>query len=145
MPLSKTALASIFRRSGAAGEHTMLYDDAPTGMKQHVERVLREAGFDDEPIVLTMFSSDDWSVITTRSLFVTRDRETQIVTADTILKVEPAWREGAFRKTGLDTLAVSLRDGDTLLMRTDQGGPFSGVWNVLKTFEAEAAKATATS
>lgn len=122
----------------------MLYEDAPTETKQRVERALREAGVDDDPIVVTMFSPHDWNVVTTRGLLVVREGLMKTASADDVLKVEPAWNEGAFRKTELDTLTISLRDGDTLLIRTDQGGPFSGVWNVLKTFEADAPKTAAT-
>ena len=115
----------------------MLYEDAPTGTKKHVELALREAGVEDEPIVVTMFSPDNWSVVTSRRLLVVREGRTKIVSVDDVLKVEPVWKEETSRKTSLDTLAISLRDGDTLLMHTDQGGPFSGVWNVLKAFFLE--------
>ena len=139
MALSRSALAAVFRRSGASGEHTTLYEDAPAGTQQRVGSALRESGVDDEPIVVTMFSPDDWNVITTRGVLVVREGQTKLLSADDVLRVEPVWNEGTFRKTELNTLAISLRDGDTLLIRTDTGEPFSGVWNVLKTFEAQAA------
>jgi hypothetical protein len=144
MPLSKSALAAVFRRSGAPGEHTTLLQDARTEIKQLVENKLREKSISGEPVVVTMFSQFNWSVITTHAMLVAHEGEVKIASRDDVVTVEPAWHDGADRKSDLNTLAVTLRDGSTLLIRTDAGRPFSGVWNVLKTFEAEGRNAAST-
>lgn len=142
MPLSKSVLTAVFRRSGSTGEHTTLYEDATASTKQFVEAALRQAGVSAEPVLVTVFSLDDWSVITTRGLVVGREGQAKLISADDVCKVEPVWHEGQFRKTDLNTLEVYLRGGTTLRMRTDPGSTFSGLWNVLKTFETRSAKAT---
>jgi hypothetical protein len=137
MPLSKSALAAVFKRSGSASAHTTLYDDAPAKTQQFAKTELLRAGVGGEPILMTMFSPDEWSVVTTRELLATQNGETRLVSADEVYKVTPVWNEDQFRKTELDTLQVLLRDGTTLMMRTDSGQAFSGLWNVLKSFEAQ--------
>lgn len=139
MPLSKSALAGIFKRSGGSAQHTSLCADADDSTKRFVEQALLEHRATGEPVAVAKFSDHEWGIVTTRELIVARDHRVAVNPVTEIRKVNPVrYQEGRLTtKDTWDTLEIALSDGRILFLRTDPGEPFSGMWNLLKAFESQ--------
>ncbi|HKO57352.1 MAG TPA: hypothetical protein VJ276_15865 [Thermoanaerobaculia bacterium] len=78
MPLSASAIRAIFRRSGAAGQRTCLFDDAPPDICVAVDDVLQGAG---PPVLITWQSTHEWTAFTASEMVVSRDGRLQRIAA----------------------------------------------------------------
>ncbi len=147
MPLSRSALAAVFRRSGSPGAHTMIFEDADPFIRKVLQLELERRRTHDTPVIVTFFSPQHWSVITTDGLLACDSSAVRFVAAHDVQKVSPVRFEGGrpLPKTEMNTLRVSVRDGTEVDVKTDPGATFSGLWNVLKAFEAQSSKSAGSS
>ena len=138
--LSKSALAAIFKRNGASGDHTRLYEDMRVEDRLVIESALDGVDVSGSPVVVSIFSPQDWSLIGTSTVIVSEHGHVIITPIVSIVRVQPRRKVNGIpiKKPLWTTLEVSRSDGIIVALRTDPGQPFVGVWNLLKTFEASA-------
>jgi hypothetical protein len=90
-----------------------------------------------EPVVVTRFSDAEWSVVTAEFVLLPGSKVIDAIAVGDIRRVSPVREENGqpIDKRHLNTLEINTSDDRSVLIRTDPGAAFSGLWNVLKTFE----------
>jgi len=123
--ISLKRIVSLFRQTGGGGEFTKPSD----GLTDARLALLRERIGDEEPLLVSMRSAEEWFVLTA-SHFVLKD-------GDALRRVpleEVEWVDtGANREYKLrgGILGVRLRHGSWSSANVEAGGPYVGLTNVL--------------
>lgn len=137
--ISSNLLKSIFKRRGENGEYTMPLDEFNLSVKNGI---LSEADLKstEQPVIAGIKTGEYWFLITDERLIVFEKQEikslkhTDIkdVSSDVGLNVQL----GARQKNEFSQLSIITFSREKLLLKTEPGPPFIGIWNVLKTIAA---------
>jgi|SRR3954470_9465058 hypothetical protein len=127
---TKSAWSSIFKRKGASGKHTKLFEDFDVvGQKAIVEHA--SLGEDELPVLASTPTEGSWFLLTTKRLLLFAGEANEAVEASSIAEVLPA-EFGHVRKEEMTLLKLKLNGGRELRVQVEAGLPFFGVWNVLR-------------
>jgi hypothetical protein len=129
----KVTLAAVFRRRGANGQHTRLFDDLEESQRQTLLGYAPLSG-DELPIVGSLEGPDRWFVLTTRKLIWRRAGATTALSLDKIIDAIvdlQALQASGTTKLNNRELQVITPDRHYTI-DVEPGAPFSGFWNVLK-------------
>jgi len=127
---TKTTWSSIFKRKGASGKHTKLFEDFDAvGQKAIIDRA--PLGEDELPVVATSSTEQTWFLLTTKRLLLFTGKADEIVETSSIAKILPAEFDQV-KKEAMTSLNLTTKDGRKLQVQIEAGPPFFGVWNVLR-------------
>lgn len=136
MSLSASALRAAFLRSGAPGDKTGFFENAPSKIAAVIARALPMQD-DNQPVLISWSSEVDWFVITPREVVVSESGTLRRVPITAVREVAPIRiADGRpVMKTDMTGLELRLTSGDPLCIHAEKGRPFSGVWNAVKAIE----------
>src|SRR5437868_13019877 len=129
----KDTLTSIFRRKGASGRYTRVFDELGPGEQEFLLRRVHLSS-DELPVVGSAESPGTWFLITTERVAWHFSRQ------DKMLPVQDIWHAKAdlpkmvassTKKNELRELQIQTRDHENVSIEIEQGAPLAGVWNVL--------------
>jgi hypothetical protein len=133
--ISPKRMVEIFRRRGG-GEFADLPEKLTPEQFAYLERVA-----EGEPIISRLYSKDEWFAVTKSRLVFRSARGTRAVSLDEIYgastprvdfrNVEELRKIERIKTDGGD-LEVQLRDGRSLRVKVEPGGPYFGLMNVFK-------------
>ena len=127
---TKSTWSSVFKRKGASGTHTKLFEDFDAvAQKTIVERA--SLGEDELPVVASTPVEESWFLLTTKRLLLFTGKASEAVEVSTIAEVLPA-EFGQVKKDEMTLLKLKLNGGRELQAQVEAGPPFFGVWNVLR-------------
>jgi hypothetical protein len=139
----KDTWASIFRRKGADGAYTRLFDNMEPGQRQTLLSglKLRES---ELPVIGSLRGPGNWLILTTERLAWATDGERHELAAEDIRDAIANFNQlqNTQSKLEMRTLQVTTRTGDEYAIELEPGQPLSGVWNVLKNLGARNRRAT---
>jgi hypothetical protein len=128
----KAILCAVFRRNGANGSHTRLFDDLDPAQQQVL---LQHVDVRDElPVIGSVEALGPWFLLTTKKLTWSRGNAATTLSIDNIVDTFAdlnALRESRLPKSSMRELQITTTDGQYTI-EAEPGAPLSGLWNVLK-------------
>lgn len=133
--MTNEVLLAIFHRRGGSGLYTKPFSELNIDAQSHICEAIRLAS-DEAPIIACYRSSEEWYLITGRSIYVRTTLGYRRVGVEEINDVSDALvesvRRGATGKESLSVLRLILGSGETMFLETEPGKPYVAVWNLLK-------------
>lgn len=125
--LSKSQLASVFRRNGSSGAQTIEFDELTDREKIEVSSLF-EAIEGEEPIMV--HRGKGWTIITNVRVIFNVDGVSDQFSNEDVKSAtfdrRSAIKYGARNASDLEILVVTLRDGKRHQLKFESGQPFSG-------------------
>lgn len=130
----RTRMVSIFNRTGGDGEYTRLFTSLPASQRKSLLEAmpLKEA---ELPVVGSFQSPDNWMLITTKRVSWRTGERTQTLPLEGIHDVTAdfnALRLSGHTKPQLQELQIETLNHEKVTLKTEEGSPLVGVWNMLK-------------
>ena len=130
----KDILSSIFRRRGANGTYTRLFDNLDVLQKERLLSTI-ELRDDELSVIGSMPNADNCALLTTRRLVWYFEGARRCVLMEDIRDVVADFNKhnyGSDTKQKLNELIVVTMDRGKQLITLELGAPLFGTWNVLK-------------
>ena len=127
---TKATWSSVFKRKGASGKHTKLFED----FDANAQKVITDRaciGEDELPVIASTPTEQSWFLLTTKRLLLFTGNASEAVETSSIGEVLPA-EFGQVKKEEMSWLKLATREGRKLQVQVEAGPPFFGVWNVLR-------------
>lgn len=132
---AKDMLSAVFRRKGQDGHYTRLFDKLDAAQKGSLmKKVDLEEG--ELPIIGSVEGVKIWFMLTTRRIVWHRKNQTQCLSNEEILSAMPDINKFARDKHHLRELQITTKRNDQHIIEVEEGVPFYGVWNALRTLSA---------
>ncbi len=134
--ISSNVLKSIFKRRGESGESTMPFDEFNLSIKNGI---LSEADLKntEQPVIAGIKTGEYWFLITDERLIVFEKEEIKSLKHSDIKDVSTDIgmnvQLGARQKNEFSQLSIMTFSRQKLLLKTEPGPSFIGIWNILKT------------
>jgi len=126
--ISAGRIVTVFRKKGRSGEFTKLASEfAPDQFSPVLDQLENE-----EALIVGMRSGDEWFVITRPYLFLKHMQGRERVRLDAVVGILNNIREHAEGKHHGGTFRLRLRDGATICVKVESGGPYVALWNVFR-------------
>lgn len=129
----KELLASVFKRRGANGRFTRLFDDLEETQKETLWLQAELSG-DELAIIGSVEGPNQWLILTTRKLAWCRGGSKTVLPVEDIVDAVAdlhALQQSGPTKAEMRQLQIITKDGQQAI-EVESGAPLSGVWNVLK-------------
>jgi len=127
---TKATWSSVFKRKGASGKHTKLFEEFDAIVQKAITERVR-LGEDELPVIASTPTEQSWFLLTTKRLLLFTGNESETVETSSIGEVLPA-EFGQVKKEEMSWLKLATRGGRKLQVQVEAGPPFFGVWNVLR-------------
>jgi len=129
----KDTWVSIFRRKGADGSYTRLFDNLDPSRRSTLFALLK-LGASELPVIGSIQDSGNWLVLTTERLVWSIGGERREVAAGAVrdATVDLKQLQHSDSKLEMRQLQVVTMENGEHSIELEPGAPLSGVWNVLK-------------
>jgi len=126
--ISATRIVGLFRRRGGSGELTRTTSELTPNQLETIQAGV--AG--QSPLIASVHSKDEWFAVT-QSHLVSKglDGVRQIPLGDIEALSSDVWDLAQGKRQGGD-LKLQLRDGSTVALNAESGGPFMALFNVFR-------------
>ena len=133
----KAVLTAVFKRRGANGRYTRLFDDLDANQKEVLLQNVQLSG-DEVAIVGSVQAPDRWLLLTTEKIASRRGGEILTVDVreiiDAVADLQGLARSGG---TKLEMRKLQVKTAEGLhTIEIEPGAPLSGIWSVLKNIGA---------
>ena len=127
---TKATWSSVFRRKGASGKHTKLFEEFDAiAQKAITDRF--PLGEDELPVVASTPTEQSGFLLTTKRLLLFTGNASEAVETSSIVEVLPAEFDQV-KKEEMSWLTFRTSEGRKLQVQIEAGPTFFGVWNVLR-------------
>ena len=129
----KSTWSSIFRRKGANGRYTRLFQDLDASQRALMMNQV-QLNADELPVIGSAESSETWLVLTTQRIVWRLKGQNHTLSIHDVWHVKadlPKMVATGTRKNQLRELQIETLNHDFYPIEVEEGAPLFGVWNAL--------------